>query len=61
MAAPLVTPPAAPADDPEPVIYTIGHSNHDADKFLALLAKFNITALVDVSLASFRGGFVCIK
>lgn len=31
-----------------PAIFTIGHSNHDLDRFLALLAQHEIKALVDI-------------
>lgn len=53
----------APVDDgkEEALIYTIGHSNHDADKFLALLAKYNITALVDVRSIPSSGRFPQFK
>jgi hypothetical protein len=31
-----------------PSIFTIGHSNHPLDRFLALLAQHQVEALVDV-------------
>jgi len=43
-----------PADKPTPdaktknVIYTIGHSNHPIDRFIALLRQHGITAVADV-------------
>jgi len=30
------------------IIYTIGHSNHSIDTFIALLKRYNITAVADV-------------
>ncbi|MGF1583423.1 MAG: DUF488 family protein [Gemmataceae bacterium] len=36
------------SSQPSPTIYTIGHSNHEMDTFLALLKQHKITALVDV-------------
>ena len=33
---------------PKGVIYTIGHSNHETGKFVKLLHKYNINAVVDV-------------
>jgi uncharacterized protein (DUF488 family) len=35
------------AEDP-PTIYTIGHSNHSLDEFVALLRRHGITAIADV-------------
>ena len=33
---------------PAPIIFTIGHSTHPIDEFLALLAQHDIRCLVDV-------------
>ena len=38
----------APAKRNRPRIFTVGHSNHDEDKFHGLLAMHDITHLVDV-------------
>ncbi len=37
-----------PEQKPKPVLYTVGHSNYDFDRFLALLKKNDIKAIADV-------------
>ncbi len=32
----------------EKIIYTIGHSTHDIEKFIAMLLSFNVTMLADI-------------
>ncbi len=35
-------------EPPVPVIFTIGHSNHNLERFLGLLEGFEIETLVDI-------------
>jgi len=37
-----------PAPDAPPALYTIGHSNHPAEVFLALLRRHGIGRVLDV-------------
>lgn len=40
--------PAPQAEDPRPVLYTIGHSTHPIETFLSLLSQHQIQVLADV-------------
>jgi uncharacterized protein (DUF488 family) len=39
------------------MLYTIGHSNHDLDKFFQLLAQAKVTAIADVRSSPFSGRY----
>ncbi len=36
------------SSDSKPTLYSIGHSDHDLDAFIALLQRYHVTTLVDV-------------
>jgi uncharacterized protein (DUF488 family) len=50
---PRPAPPVPPVPPAPPIIYTIGHSNHSAEVFLAQLRRHGIAAIVDVRSAPY--------